>query len=100
MAEEVKDYMLTTLDNPWNPFTNYDEWLAFDIEKGYDTPGVLDRFSITGNNLTEAENQKILNEAMDRIIDIDPFCRWIKVTRESFEELKKSKKKDYEYPIS
>ena len=96
----VKDYMLTTLDNPWNPFTNYEEWLSFDVAKGYDTPGVLDRFSITGNNLTEEENQKILNEAMDRIIDIDPFCRWIKVTKESFEELKKSKKKEYEYPLS
>ena len=83
-----EEYMLTTLDNPWNPFTQFDEWLAFDTAHGYDTCGTLARFAPLGNNLTENENGTIINQAMDEILDIDPFCRWIKVTRESFEKIK------------
>lgn len=32
------EVMLTTEDNPFDPFTQYDEWYAFDYEKGYHTP--------------------------------------------------------------
>ena len=31
------EYMLTTIDNPFNPFTNFDDWYAFDTSKGYNT---------------------------------------------------------------
>ena len=82
------DFMLTTLDNPYNPFTQFDEWFAYDTIHGYDTCGTLARFAVTGNNLTEEENSKIIDEAMDSIMDVDPFCRWIKVTKDSFEQIK------------
>ena len=29
--------MLTTIDNPFDPFTQFDDWLRFDEEKGYHT---------------------------------------------------------------
>ena len=29
--------LLTTVDNPFNPHTNFDEWYAFDLRMGYDT---------------------------------------------------------------
>ena len=38
-----KDVMLTTIDNPYNPFTNFDEWWAFDISHGYNTCAYLSR---------------------------------------------------------
>ena len=28
---------ITTFDNPFNPFTQFTEWLLFDKEKGYTT---------------------------------------------------------------
>ena len=83
------DYMLTTLDNPWNPFTQFDAWFAFDLAHGYDTCGTLARFAATGNELTEEENSKIISQAMDDIINVDPFCRWIKVSKKSFNEISK-----------
>ena len=30
--EEVR---ITTIDNPFNPFTEWDEWFNFDLQKGY-----------------------------------------------------------------
>ena len=43
--------MITTIDNPYNPFTQFDEWYAFDEGKGYCTSGYLARISgpIPGN---------------------------------------------------
>ncbi len=87
----MEEYMLTTIDNPYNPFTHYDEWQAFDIAHGYDTCGTLARFAVTGNRLTEAENATAIYEAMDRIIEIDPYCRWIKITNDGFERMKANK---------
>lgn len=77
------DFMLTTLDNPNNPFTQFDQWLQFDNEHGYDTMGTLARFAPVGILLTEGENSEIINEAIESIMNIDPFCRWIKVTRKN-----------------
>ena len=34
MENEV---MLSTFDNPFNPFHNFDSWLLYDKEKGYDS---------------------------------------------------------------
>jgi len=35
MASEA--CMLTTFDNPYDPFTQFDKWLLFDMEKGYNS---------------------------------------------------------------
>ena len=31
----MRRHMLSTSDNPWNPFTQFDEWNAFDLRAGY-----------------------------------------------------------------
>ena len=30
-----EEYMLSTIDNPWNPFTNFTDWFSFDTLRGY-----------------------------------------------------------------
>ncbi len=87
------EYMMTTIDNPYNPFTQYDEWLAYDVQHGYATQETLARFAVVGNNLTESENAPAINEAMDRLIEVDPYCRWIKVTKDGFERMQGNKPK-------
>jgi hypothetical protein len=32
-----KEIMVTTVDNPYNPFEQFDEWLVYDKVKGYNT---------------------------------------------------------------
>ena len=38
--------MLTTIDNPYNPFKDWDSWFAYDLQKGYRTCQILDKFAI------------------------------------------------------
>ena len=46
----VTEYMLTTIDNPYSPFTQFDEWLEFDTLKGYNTCGYLARVAKTSSS--------------------------------------------------
>lgn len=82
------EYMVTTLDNPWNPFTQFDAWYAEDIRLGHDTCGALARLSATGLNLFEDENAPILNSAIEDLLNADPYGIWIRVSRESFDKIK------------
>ena len=50
-----KQAMLSTVDNPWNPFTNFNEWYAFDVVHGYNSCGVLDSFARTSDDLSDAD---------------------------------------------
>jgi hypothetical protein len=45
--------MLTTTDNPFNPFTEYDEWFAYDVSKGYNTCAYLARIVKSSDELSE-----------------------------------------------
>ena len=31
----MNDYMLTTTDNPYNPWTEYEDWYLWDQQHGY-----------------------------------------------------------------
>lgn len=64
--------MLTTVDNPFNPFTNWDEWYAYDEAKGYCTSGLLARITKTSNELSEKEQNEDVEEAIDEILELFP----------------------------
>lgn len=89
MAENlnVKDCMLTTVDNPYNPFTHFDEWLQFDQEKGYNTCELLSRNTYTSNELSESDNSNAIDEGMNEVVKNDPFGLYIKITKELAEKL-------------
>lgn len=61
-------HMLTTVDNPWNPFTNYDEWFAFDLRSGYNTAGFLARIVKTSDDLSPPLQHQAVEEAIDEIV--------------------------------
>lgn len=79
MAREV---MLTTVDNPYNPFDDFTSWLMYDIEKGYDTNGKLARIAELKDEMTEEEQNIEIERAIDRIIEIDPTDLFKKIVRE------------------
>ena len=62
---------LTTVDNPYNPFTQFDAWLQFDIDKQYNTCEVLGRVALTSDAFTEEENEQAIEDAIDEIIKYD-----------------------------
>lgn len=67
----AKEYMLTTFDNPFNPFTNFDEWLLFDKEKGYQTCEKIARIAKFSDDMTQKEIDDETNRAIDEIIKYD-----------------------------
>lgn len=83
MAEKVKYAVaITTVDNPFDPLDDFDHWIAFDMEKGYNTSAYLDRVCFTSDGLTDSENTKEIERAIDEIISIDPFGLYKKVKKE------------------
>ena len=60
--------MLTTVDNPYNPFTQFDEWYAFDEAAGYFTSGLLARIVRTSDDLSEADQSLAIEDAIDEIV--------------------------------
>ena len=61
--------MLTTTDNPFDPFTQWDEWLAWDASAGYHTPGYLARIVNTSDDLSDKDQDLAIIQAMQEIVD-------------------------------
>ena len=61
-------HMLTTIDNPYNPETQWDEWFAFDAERGYHTPALLARIAKSSDELSDLDQDLAREEAIDEII--------------------------------
>ena len=62
---------LTTIDNPYNPFEQFDAWYMYDMDKGYSTCSYLDRIARTSNQLSDEENEKEIERAINEIIRFD-----------------------------
>ena len=73
------EYMLTTIDNPFNPFTNFDDWYAFDTSKGYNTCAYLERICNSSENFTEEEENQAINEAIDEIVKMNILGIYVKI---------------------
>ena len=74
---------LTTIDNPYDPFEQFDLWYRFDLDKGYDSCGYLARIARTSDQLTDEENEREIERAIDEIIKYDFMGVYRKVTQNS-----------------
>lgn len=63
--------MLTTFDNPYNPFDEFTSWFMFDEEKGYHSCAYLGRIAKTSEQLSDEENAQEIERAIDKIIKYD-----------------------------
>lgn len=75
--------MLTTFDNPFDPFDEFDSWYRFDVDKGYNSCSFLDRIARTSDQLSDFENEKEIERAINEIIKYDPLNIYTKVTQNS-----------------
>ena len=63
--------MLTTFDNPYNPFDEFTSWFMFDEEKGYHSCAYGGRIAKTSEQLSDEENAQEIERAIDEIIKYD-----------------------------
>jgi hypothetical protein len=73
--------MLTTYDNPYDPFTEWDEWYAWDMRAGYDTPGLLARVAYSSDELSDVDRFLAIQDAIDEIVRENVSGMHRKVTR-------------------
>jgi len=71
--------MLTTFDNPFNPFTDFVDWFRFDEDKGYHSCAYLGRIARLSNELSDEEEDLEVERAIDEIIKYDFANRYRKV---------------------
>ena len=74
--------MLTTIDNPHDPFDEWDDWFAYDLRAGYHTPGLLARIAVVSSELSEADQASALEHAIDEIVFENVSGVHKKVTRD------------------
>lgn len=73
MSNETKskEFLITTIDNPYNPFSEYEDWLRFDEENGYNTQNYVARvLQVKDLDDSLSEDEK-LDIALESILSIN-----------------------------
>ena len=69
----AKSLWLTTVDNPWDPCDEFQEWLNFDIAHGYKTCETLDSEAHTAADLSNSDNRYYVEEAIKKLAALHPY---------------------------
>lgn len=75
--------MLTTIDNPYDPFDDFTLWYLYDVQHDYNSCGILMRIANISSDLSQKEIDEEIERAIDAIIAIDPLNIRKKVTKET-----------------
>lgn len=84
----MREVAISTFDNPYNPFDNFDEWFRYDTDKGYGSCQVLAALTEVFEGMTDKEFNEEMERAIDELLVADPVNLYTKVVRdnEDFEE--------------
>ena len=63
---------LTTVDNPYDPYEQFEQWYRFDNDHGYNSSGLLMRLAEISSQFTDNENAYEIEKAIDKIVAADP----------------------------
>lgn len=78
--------MLTTIDNPFDPFKEFEDWYMYDEDKGYHSCAYLARIAKTSDNLSGEEDEIAIESAIDEIVELNVLGIYKKVTKEIVNE--------------
>lgn len=73
--------MLTTFDNPFDPFTQFDDWYQYDERSGYHSTSLLARIVQSSDELSDADQQLAYEQAIDEIVKENVLGVYTKVER-------------------
>ncbi|MBO5906168.1 MAG: hypothetical protein J6Q84_07110 [Kiritimatiellae bacterium] len=81
-----KQCALTTFDNPFDPFEQFDLWNEFDMEKGHNSSSLLMRIANIEDDMSQVECDEEIERAIDEIIKYDFLNKYKKVTKQTPDE--------------
>lgn len=67
MSKEKVAVFLTTLDNPFDPSVQWDEWKQFDEDHGYYSSEYLARIAKVSDELSDLDYIQAIEQAIDEI---------------------------------
>lgn len=68
----IKSLWLTTVDNPWDPRDEFEQWLSYDIQHGHKTCETLANEANTAAELSNADNRYYVEEAIKKLVSQYP----------------------------
>jgi hypothetical protein len=70
VSDKKKDMWISYDTNPYNPFSQFDDWYAWDMAFGFDICGLIAKEAPTSaENLTDMENDELIDEAIHIVLD-------------------------------
>lgn len=83
----MAEYAVTTMDNPWNPFTYPNEWLDWDRHYGWTTNEWLAKYALTSSSLDDETNERIATDGINDFLALNPFGIHYKVYKDEADKL-------------
>lgn len=65
----MKKFLLTTTDNPYNPHTQFEQWLAEDRRLGHHSLELLGRIIVSSDELSVADQELAYQDAVNEIVE-------------------------------
>lgn len=82
----IEEAMLSTIDNPYDPFDQFDEWYAYDELKARQENrptccAYLARIAMNSDDVSDNEFNRVMNDVIDEIVELNLSGKFIKKTR-------------------
>ena len=83
----MKDCMVTTMDNPENPFTHFSRWLEYDITHGYNTLGLWGYFTEASSLMDDDEYDYEAELGIDKLLENSFYGLHYRLFEENADEI-------------
>lgn len=81
--ETNEPLMLSTIDNPINPFLDFDKWLSYDTFFGHNCCSLVARFYYGDDESSELDKRIYNNIAVLEVVKNDPTQIYVAVTKDT-----------------
>lgn len=76
-----KETWVTTLDNPFDPFSDFDNWKRFDEDQGYYTTELICRYLNVSDEFDDDLYNEQVEEAVDKVVHYNFYGNYRKVVK-------------------
>lgn len=76
-----RETWVTTLDNPFDPFSDFDNWKRFDEDHGYYTTELICRFLNVSDEYDDDLYNEQVEEAVDKVVHYNFYGNYRKVVK-------------------
>lgn len=81
MEKQIKQVWLTTEDNPFDPFDEYESWARYDEDYGYNSLSYMMRIANVSMDESEETYWQGIEDAVDAICELNLTGNYKKVER-------------------